>query len=168
MTVFLLLKTVSRLSEETASDRKQALLHLCYPLSIPFEKTHFEKQVSFQNLSPTLSHLLSKAHLLPQFLVHSKLSTLLLQQTMVQGKVITVETSPFEGQKPGTSGLRKPVATFMQPRYTENFVQAILDVALKGKSSPAEVTLVVGGDGRYFSKPAIEAIIALAAGNGVS
>lgn len=87
---------------------------------------------------------------------------------MVQGKVITVETSPFEGQKPGTSGLRKPVATFMQPRYTENFVQATLDVALKGKSSPKDVTLVVGGDGRYFSKPAIEAIIALAAGNGVS
>lgn len=87
---------------------------------------------------------------------------------MVQGKVITVETSPFDGQKPGTSGLRKPVATFMQPRYTENFVQAILDVALAGKTSPKDVTLVVGGDGRYFSKPAIEAIIALAAGNGVS
>lgn len=87
---------------------------------------------------------------------------------MVQAKVITVETSPFEGQKPGTSGLRKPVATFMQPRYTENFVQAILDVALAGKPSPKEVTLVVGGDGRYFSKPAIEAIIGIAAGNGVS
>ncbi|KAH9397132.1 Phosphoglucomutase-1 [Tyrophagus putrescentiae] len=86
---------------------------------------------------------------------------------MVQAKVITVETSPFEGQKPGTSGLRKPVATFMQPRYTENFVQAILDVALAGKPSPKEVTLVVGGDGRYFSKPAIEAIIGIAAGNGV-
>ena len=81
-------------------------------------------------------------------------------------KVITVNTSPFDGQKPGTSGLRKPVQTFMQPNYTENFVQSILDVALVGRVSK-DVTLVIGGDGRYFSKPAIDSIVAICAGNGV-
>lgn len=81
--------------------------------------------------------------------------------------VITVPTSPFDGQKPGTSGLRKPVSTFMQPKYTENFVQSILDVALDGLV-PKDVTLVIGGDGRYFSKTAIDYIVAICAANGVS
>ncbi|CAO1628515.1 unnamed protein product [Parajaminaea phylloscopi] len=80
--------------------------------------------------------------------------------------VKTVATKPFEGQKPGTSGLRKRVKVFSEPHYTENFVQAILS------SIPAPgakgATLVVGGDGRYFSVPAIQSIIRLCAGNGVS
>ncbi|SAM68648.1 probable PGM2-phosphoglucomutase [Ustilago bromivora] len=79
--------------------------------------------------------------------------------------VVTVQTKPFEGQKPGTSGLRKRVKVFSQQHYTENFVQAILSAIPTGA---ANSTLVVGGDGRYFSKPAIQAIIRLAAGNGVS
>ncbi|KAK0526875.1 Phosphoglucomutase-2 [Tilletia horrida] len=76
-----------------------------------------------------------------------------------------VSTTPFEGQKPGTSGLRKRVKVFQQPNYTENFVQAMLD-ALPGSAKDA--TIVLGGDGRYFSVPAVQAIIRLAAGNGVS
>ena len=79
--------------------------------------------------------------------------------------VVTVQTKPFEGQKPGTSGLRKRVKVFSQQHYTENFVQAILSAIPTGAPNS---TLVVGGDGRYFSKPAIQAIIRLAAGNGVS
>ncbi|WFD35707.1 phosphoglucomutase (alpha-D-glucose-1,6-bisphosphate-dependent) [Malassezia cuniculi] len=77
----------------------------------------------------------------------------------------TVATKPFEGQKPGTSGLRKRVSVFEQENYTENFVQCILN-AIPGGAKGS--TLVVGGDGRYYSKPAVQKIIRLAAGNGVS
>jgi len=79
--------------------------------------------------------------------------------------VETIATKPFEGQKPGTSGLRKRVKVFEQEHYTENFVQCILS-AIPGGAKGA--TLVVGGDGRYFSQPAVQKIIRLAAGNGVS
>ncbi|KDN52416.1 hypothetical protein K437DRAFT_254192 [Tilletiaria anomala UBC 951] len=57
------------------------------------------------------------------------------------------------------------VKVFSQPNYTENFVQAILSAIPGG---PTGTTLAVGGDGRYFSIPAIQTIIRLAAGNGVS
>ena len=60
--------------------------------------------------------------------------------------VITVPTRPVEGQRPGTSGLRKKVAVFSQPGYVENFVQSVFD-SLEGYAGE---TLVVGGDGRYF------------------
>ena len=61
-------------------------------------------------------------------------------------KVISVPSTPFSGQKPGTSGLRKKVAVFQQPHYLENFVQAIFDT-LSGQQQGQ--TLVLGGDGRY-------------------
>ncbi|XP_060533837.1 phosphoglucomutase [Cylas formicarius] len=78
---------------------------------------------------------------------------------------VVVETTPFDDQKPGTSGLRKKVKVFMEKNYTENFIQCILD-ALGDKVKGA--TLVVGGDGRYFSKPAINTIIRIASANEVS
>lgn len=77
---------------------------------------------------------------------------------------VTVKTIPFEGQKPGTSGLRKPTKTFMQQNYTENFVQSIFDSVgptLEG------CTLIAGGDGRYFVVGAIEKIAQIAAANKV-
>lgn len=78
---------------------------------------------------------------------------------------IVVPTTPFEGQKPGTSGLRKKVKVFMEKHYTENFIQCIFD-SLGEKLDGS--TLIVGGDGRYFSKQAINIIIRIAAANRVS
>ena len=71
-----------------------------------------------------------------------------------------IATTPFADQKPGTSGLRKKTAVFRQPRYAENFIQAIFDVAER----PADATLVIGGDGRFFNDEVIKAAIRLAAG----
>lgn len=78
---------------------------------------------------------------------------------------VIVATRPFDDQKPGTSGLRKKVKVFMEKNYTENFVQSILDGwGPKVKGS----TLIVGGDGRYFSQQAINIIIRIAAANEVT
>ncbi|PLW34826.1 hypothetical protein PCANC_18713 [Puccinia coronata f. sp. avenae] len=76
-----------------------------------------------------------------------------------------VTTTAFDDQKPGTSGLRKRVKVFEQANYTENFIQAILD----GMPAPGakDSTLVVGGDGRYYSPECIQKIIKIAAGNQV-
>jgi phosphoglucomutase len=74
-----------------------------------------------------------------------------------------IPTKPFDGQKPGTSGLRKRVKVFQQEHYTENFVQSIFDaIPLSGS------TLVVGGDGRYYSPEAVQIILRIASANGVS
>jgi phosphoglucomutase len=78
----------------------------------------------------------------------------------------SVPTTPFEGQKPGTSGLRKKVKVFAEKNYTENFVQCILDAA--GQSVVNGAVLVVGGDGRFFLKESVDIIINICAGNGVS
>ena len=75
----------------------------------------------------------------------------------------TVSTTPFDDQKPGTSGLRKQVPTFQKANYLENFVQSTFNslADYQGK------TLVLGGDGRYFNRPAIQTILKMAAANGV-
>jgi len=76
--------------------------------------------------------------------------------------ILTIDTKPFDDQKPGTSGLRKKVPHFQQPHYVENFIQSIFD-SLEGFSGQ---TLVVGGDGRYFNREAIQRVIKIAAANG--
>lgn len=75
----------------------------------------------------------------------------------------TISTQPFTDQKPGTSGLRKQVPVFQQPHYLENFIQSIFDSLedFQGK------TLVLGGDGRYYNRTAIQTILKIAAANGV-
>jgi phosphoglucomutase len=75
---------------------------------------------------------------------------------------ITLPTSTFDGQRPGTSGLRKKVTVFQQPRYLENFVQALFDVL----PDAAGQTLVVGGDGRFYNRVAIQTILRMAAAKG--
>jgi phosphoglucomutase len=77
-------------------------------------------------------------------------------------ELLTLPTRPFADQRPGTSGLRKKVAVFRQPRYLENFVQSIFD-SLTGFAGG---TLVVGGDGRYYNDVAIQTIVRMAAANG--
>ena len=77
-------------------------------------------------------------------------------------KILTIPTTAFEGQRPGTSGLRKKVKVFEQPHYLENFVQSVFN-SLEGYQGK---TLVVGGDGRYFNRKAIQMIIKMAAANG--
>jgi len=76
----------------------------------------------------------------------------------------TVRTHPIDGQKPGTSGLRKKTAVFKRPRYLENYVQSTFD----GIGGVQGKTLVVGGDGRFFNDDAIQIILRMAAANGAA
>src|SRR4030095_5634737 len=82
-------------------------------------------------------------------------------------QVTKVATTPFEGQRPGTSGLRKKTRVFMQPNYLPNFVQSVFNVIRKTESQFGKQTLVVGGDGRYYNREATEIIIRMAIANGV-
>jgi len=76
--------------------------------------------------------------------------------------VETIASQPFQDQKPGTSGLRKKVKVFEKPHYLENFVQSIFDTQDGYQNAP----LVVGGDGRYYNRQAIQKILRIAAANG--
>ena len=77
--------------------------------------------------------------------------------------ITDVASTPFNDQRPGTSGLRKKVRQFQTPHYLQNFVQAMLEAVgdVKGK------TLVVGGDGRFYNETAIQIIVKMAAAFGV-
>ena len=79
-------------------------------------------------------------------------------------KIETIKTTPIGGQMPGTSGLRKKTRIFMKPQYLENFIQSTFDAIGGGKGK----TFIIGGDGRYFNKDAIQTIIKIAAGNGAA
>jgi len=79
--------------------------------------------------------------------------------------ITRIPTTPIAGMKPGTSGLRKKVTEFAQVHYLANFVQSVFD-AVRPPTGFAGLTLVVGGDGRYWNLEAIQQVIRIAAGNG--
>lgn len=74
-----------------------------------------------------------------------------------------IQTKPYTDQKMGTAGLRKKTRTAIQENYLENFLQSIFNTIpdLDKKS------FLVGGDGRYFNKIAIQKIIKIATANNV-
>ena len=84
-----------------------------------------------------------------------------------------VETTPIEGMRPGTSGLRKKVEVWQgvdeaNKHYVENFIQSLIDTAIEANDGKTIDTLIVAGDGRYFNPEAIQIICRVLAGNGVS
>jgi phosphoglucomutase len=81
----------------------------------------------------------------------------------------TVAVTPFPGQRPGTSGLRRKVSVFREPGYVEAFVQSLLDALPEAVGQGvAGKTLALGGDGRFFNDAAIQTILRLAAANHVA
>jgi len=81
--------------------------------------------------------------------------------------ILTIQTSPFDDQRPGTNGLRKKTAVFESKKnYLQNYIQSVLSsIDLRDRQG---CTMVVGSDGRYFSRAATEVIVQMAAANGVS
>ena len=73
-----------------------------------------------------------------------------------------INTAPIAGQRPGTSGLRKKVAVFSAAQYLENFVQSVFDTLGDCHGQ----TLVLGGDGRFYNRAAIQTVLRMAAAHG--
>lgn len=75
----------------------------------------------------------------------------------------TVQTKPYTDQKMGTAGLRRKSKVASQENYVENFVQSVFDAigGVKGQ------TFILGGDGRFYNKVAIQKILKMAAAAGM-
>ena len=84
--------------------------------------------------------------------------------TEYMNKAKQIKTQAFTDQKPGTSGLRKKVKQFQQSGYLENFVQAVFNTI----APCAGKKLVIGGDGRFYNREAIQIILKMAVANGFS
>jgi len=95
--------------------------------------------------------------------------TRLVDGTQLSETTLTqeVSTSPIEGMRPGTSGLRKKVEVWQEGSYVENFIQSLIDVAKESNGGEMLETVIVAGDGRYFNAEAMQKIFRVLAGNGV-
>ncbi|GMI15440.1 hypothetical protein TrLO_g6587 [Triparma laevis f. longispina] len=124
-------------------------------------KCVFSGDVSFNNMSDE-----------PKLLPGRPYSDTKVDLTAAPGlgplKPTIVKTSPKEGQKPGTSGLRKKTKVFTQENYLENFVQSTFNAIVAAGTDITTGTLLIGGDGRYFNPEAIQTITKMAVANGVS
>lgn len=74
-----------------------------------------------------------------------------------------VKTTAYSDMKMGTAGLRKKSKVVLQENYLENFVQSVFN-AIGGVKG---LTFILGGDGRYYNKIAIQKIMKMAAANGM-
>jgi phosphoglucomutase len=79
--------------------------------------------------------------------------------------ILHIPSAPIAGMKPGTSGLRKRVTEFAKGNYLANFVQSVFN-AVRPAEGFGGLTLVVGGDGRFYNAQAIQTVIRIAAANG--
>ncbi len=85
----------------------------------------------------------------------------------IPDNAVVVRTTPYADQSPGTSGLRKKTRIFMQPHYLENYIQSVFSVVREeSKGGLQGRVLIVGGDGRYYNRIAIQVILRMAAANG--
>jgi len=98
---------------------------------------------------------------------HESRSALSAATTDAVGNAISVDTSPIEGMRPGTSGLRKKVEVWQGEHYVENFIQSLVDTAKDANGGETLETIVVAGDGRYYNNEAMQNICRVLAGNGI-
>ncbi|KAL8534310.1 hypothetical protein ACS0TY_010358 [Phlomoides rotata] len=149
------------------ASRPSSLISRNFKNSCPIDST-FSHPIKFLNTIPLLTNLSFKnvSPVLSSVSVRASSASSSSSATVAQElKIKSVPTQPIEGQKTGTSGLRKKVKVFMEENYLANWIQALFN------SLPPEDykdgVLVLGGDGRYFNKEAAQIIIKIAAGNGV-
>jgi phosphoglucomutase len=123
------------------------------------KKTKFFGDVSIVNAS-------SEAKFVPTGVVTGSLD---LTAAVGLGKLkpYDVPTIQYEGQKPGTSGLRKKVKVVIQEHYLANFVQCAFDAVKASGTNVSEGTLLIGGDGRYYNPEAIQLLVKMGVANGV-
>ena len=119
-------------------------------------KTHWHKSCSIEQMEISTVHTCHSGIIVApeQYQYNNKIPNHM--------KIKDISTQPFGDQRPGTSGLRKQVTVFQQPHYLENFVQSIFDCLPDSKGQ----TLVLGGDGRYYNRIAIQTILKMAAAQG--
>lgn len=125
------------------------------------KKTSFVGDVSIENNS-------GEAKLIPTGEVKDACLDLTDAVGLGPLKPTVVSTEPIDGQKPGTSGLRKKTKEFVGKNYLENFVQATFDAIKASGTDLSEGSLVIGGDGRYYNDVAIQVIIKMGIANGVN
>jgi phosphoglucomutase len=155
-------KLVGALEEATASGLPS--LVQCKKLSVKglirtSAKSKFVGEVSIVNKS-------DEAKMIPGGVVTGSID-LTDAVGLGQLKPTIVATAPIDGQKPGTSGLRKKTKEFMGENYLENFVQSTFEAIDAAGTNVSEGSLLIGGDGRYFNDKAIQTIIKMGVANGV-